>query len=138
MGKPMLPRPMNPMSTPATRLIEFGEHLAGDAEAVDRGGDAGVDADLQEDLADLLARHAVVERAPDVGAQFLRPVEHGDHRQVQHAAGLERQPVATPHRTPAVLGDQILKRFVEFVRIGRRRVDVRLAEHGRADLPPLS
>src|SRR5579871_3299237 len=112
MGKPMLPRPMNPMSMifssprhceerkrrsnpvfsrkdagllrfarnngaalSGLRFVEFGKDFARDAEAVDAAGDAGIDRDLHQDLANLLAADAVGERALDVGPQFVRPVQ---------------------------------------------------------------
>jgi hypothetical protein len=60
----MLPKPINPMSRRLS-LIQFGECLAGNAEAVDRGGDAGIDGHLHEHFADLVARDAVGQRAPE-------------------------------------------------------------------------
>ena len=41
MGKPMLPKPINPIPRRLV-LIQFGECLACDAEAVDGGGDTRV------------------------------------------------------------------------------------------------
>ena len=102
MGKPMLPKPMKPSGVvTGYSPSSLGERIPRDPEAVDRGRDSGVDADLEEDLADLLAGDAVGERTPDVGAQFLRPVEHGDHREVQHASGLQRQVRRDPTPRPS-------------------------------------
>src|SRR6185437_10062910 len=73
----------------------------------------------------------------DMCALFLRPVEHRDHGQVEHAASLEGQLLTAPYRTPAVLSHQILERLVEVVRICGRCIDIPLAEHGGPDFASL-
>src|SRR4051812_1690967 len=96
-------------------LIDFRERLSRHPEGIDAGRHAAVDRDLHEDLADLVARHAVHERTLDVHLQLVRPVERADHRQVEHAARLARQCFASPDVAPAVLRDQFLHRTVEIV-----------------------
>src|SRR6516165_5948831 len=60
----------------------LGKQLVGDPEAVDGGRYSGIDHDLQEHLADLGRRHAIVERAADVRLELVGTVEHADHGQV--------------------------------------------------------
>src|ERR1700674_4683584 len=68
MGKPIFPRPMNPMSMMirSSALVDFGEHFARNSKTVDARGHAGIDRHLHEDLANLLLGHAVDQRALDV------------------------------------------------------------------------
>src|SRR5262249_3311820 len=61
------------------------QHLACDAEAVEGGRHAAIDGDLQEDLAQLVLGHAVVDRAAHMQAQLMRPVEGGDHSEIEDA-----------------------------------------------------
>src|SRR6266436_9207455 len=130
MGKPIFPGPMNPMSMVcASASVDFGEHFARDAEAVDARGHAGIDRHLHEDFANLVLGHAVDQRALDVHPQFMRPVEDRDHRQIEHAAGLARQLLAAPHRAPAVFGDQFLEWLVEIVGILQGVRNIGLTEH---------
>src|SRR6185312_5061216 len=159
MGKPILPRPINPMSILSlspfviaseakqsisplaalwiasslsllamtlhrrlSGLVHLGKKFACDAETVDGGGHAGIDRDLHQDLADFLAGDAVVERAAQMRAQFVRPVQDRDHGDVEHAAGLARQFVTAPHRAPAILVEQVLEWRVEAVDVFQRVV----------------
>src|SRR5438105_10591744 len=124
-------------STCPLRLVQFREHFARDAKAVDAGGHAGIDRNLHEDFADFVAADPVGQRALDVHAQLVRPVEDRDHGEVEHAAGLARQFVAAPHRAPAIFGDQFLERPVEIVDVLQRIVDIGLAEHGFAHFQAL-
>src|SRR5579872_1233564 len=175
MGKPILPRPMNPMSMISLplrviarsesdeaiqnfrgrtldcfaslamteqslgglRLIEFGKNFAGDAEAVDAAGNAGIDRDLHENFAYLVPAHAVGERAPDVSPQFVRPVEDRNHRKIEHAAGLARKFLAAPDCPPAIFSDEFLERLVELIGVFQRVGDVSLAKHGFSDFQSL-
>src|SRR5450631_1433351 len=64
MGKPILPRPMNPMSIMvASALVDLGEYLACNPETIDARGHAGIDRHLHEDFADLVLGDAVDQRA---------------------------------------------------------------------------
>ena len=75
MWRPMVPRPMNPtfMTWPSV------EDLARDAAGRHRGGPAGVERQVGDDLADLVARHAVGQRTLDVAGELVTAV-HGDQR----------------------------------------------------------
>src|SRR5262245_58654794 len=82
MGVPMLPMPMNPtrmLASPAS-LLELHAHLpenfARRRECLDPRGHTGIDRRVQENLANLLRRRAVGDRAPHVHLQLVRP----DHR----------------------------------------------------------
>src|SRR5229473_1740279 len=111
------------------RLVDLVEDLLGGTEGIDGGGNAAIDAGLEEDLGDLLAGDAVVERALDVQPDLVRPVQGGQHGEVQHRARLAWQARARPHAAPAIFGDEILQRLVEGGGIGDRFVDVLGAEH---------
>src|SRR6185437_14202670 len=138
-GRPMLPRPTKPMRGLAVIIraraaalllaVDLGEDLARRAEGVDRGGHAGIDPGLQEDLGDLLARDAVVERAPDMQLDLVRPVERGQHGEVEEAARLARQAGPRPHLAPAIFRDEILQHLAEAVGAGERAVDMLGAQH---------
>src|SRR5215467_10180143 len=118
-------------------LVDLCKDLTSDAERVDARGHSAVDRHSEEDLAHLIAGDAVGQRPLDVHLQLVGTVECADHREVEHAAGLLRQHLASPARTPAVLGNELLKRFVE--RIGRRErfLDEISAEHRLADFQTL-
>src|SRR5690606_18424739 len=125
----------------AARLVLLGvdlcKSLVGEAEAVDRCRDAAVDADLEQDLADFLAREAVVERAADVDLEFVAAVEHRDHRQVDQAPVTPRQAFAAPVPAPAVSRDELLQWVVERAGLRQRAVDISIAEHLAADFHSL-
>src|SRR5205085_9676457 len=91
-----------PMALPTLRLLHLGEYFARNAKTVDAGRDAGVAGDLHEDLADLVLAHPVDQRALDMHAQLVRPVQDRDHGEVEHAAGFPRQLFAAPDRAPAI------------------------------------
>src|SRR5579884_1500084 len=105
------------------------QDLAGDAEAFERRRHAAIDRRLQQDLLDLFARDAVVERAADVQAHLVRPIEGGQHRQVYEAARLLVEPGPVPDLAPAPFGDELLERLGEGVGILDRAVDIFGAEH---------
>src|SRR5260370_1429882 len=138
MGKPIFPGPMNPMSMVcASASVDFGEHFARDAEAVDARGHAGIDRHLHEDFANLVLGHAVDQRALDVHPQFMGPVEYRNHGKIEHAAGLARQFLAAPHPAPPVFGNQFLKRLVEIVGVLEGVGDICLAQHRLSNFQPL-
>src|SRR5262245_58416950 len=89
------------ITTSILLLVDFRERLARDAERVDAGRHAAVDRDGEEDLANLIARDAVGQRALHVHFQLVRTIEGADHREVEHAARLLREPLASPARAPA-------------------------------------
>ena len=114
-------------------LVDLGERFLREAERIDGCGNARVDRDLHQGLADLFLRCAVADRAFDVNLELVRPVQRGEHRDVEQAARLLRQAFAAPHRAPAVLGDELLERHVEVVGVGERLVDEFRADHRFAD-----
>ena len=101
-------------------------------------GNAAIDRDLDQHRADLVRRHAVVERAAHVGLEFLHAAERCDHAEVEDRALARRQRVVAPGLAPAVLRDDALEVAVEVVDIGHRLVDVfiagDLAAHLHADV----
>jgi hypothetical protein len=129
---------MNPMSMGVLfRPCEFREEFARNAEAVDGGRHAGVDRHLQQNFADLITRDAVGQRTSQMGAQFMRTVQDRNHGDVEHAAGLARQLLATPHGSPAIFVQKILQRLVETVDVLQRIADIGLAQHRLADFQAL-
>src|SRR4030095_10970713 len=93
----------------------FLEDCPSGSEAVDAGGHATIDGDLEENLLDLVFRDAVGQCAPNMQLDLMRPVESGKHGKVQHAARFAIQPRASPDFAPAVLGNQFLQRAAEIV-----------------------
>src|SRR3546814_9622650 len=68
-----------------------------------------------------------------MGAQLVVPVERTEHGDIEHAANLERQPVAAPDSAPAVFRHQPLHRHVEIVSRGEGLLDEILAQNALAD-----
>jgi hypothetical protein len=120
------------MRSPVT-LAFLGEHLLGDLEGVERCGRAAIRAAVQEDLADLLLRHAVVERALEMELELVRAVDRGEDRKIEHAADLRRQALAHPGGAPHVLGDVVLEVGHELVGLRDRILDVLGAQDFLAD-----
>ena len=75
-------------------------NAARDPATVDRGWYPAVDGRLQEDFANLVTRDTVADRALDVRSQLVPPIRNRHHREVEHAPGLQRQAVTTPHGAP--------------------------------------
>src|ERR1700735_2954286 len=68
-------------------VVEVVEDALCDPEGLEGGRYAAVDRRLQEGLADLLTGTAVVDRAADVRAELVRPVQRGQHAEVDQTAG---------------------------------------------------
>src|SRR4051794_27477072 len=62
--------------------FDFVERLARIPEGIDSRGDAAIDADLQQDLLDLVLGHAVLQSALDVQLQLMGPPQCTEHRQI--------------------------------------------------------
>src|SRR4051812_2779420 len=90
-------------------LLLVGKHLARDAKGIDRRRHSGIDRDLQENLANFVLGDAIGERSADMRLQLMRTVEDRDHRQIEHAAGLQRQAFAPPYGTPTIFSHEILQ-----------------------------
>src|SRR5579863_4577191 len=129
------PERVTPMGRSRLRSlrIQLRERLARDPKRVDGGWDARVNRDLQESLHDLLALEPVAHGALHVELELLRPIESADHREVDEAAIAPAETLATPHRPPAVLGDQLLQRAREGIRAGDGAIHILAAEHRFAD-----
>src|ERR1700752_5440678 len=69
-------------------LLHLGQHLLRGPHRIEHHRRAGIQAHMQEDLADLLARDTVVDRAAHMAAQLVLAVQDREHRKVQHAARL--------------------------------------------------
>src|SRR4029079_4913267 len=99
----------------------------GVAEAIDAARDAAIDRDLDQHCADFVRRHAVVERAADVGLELLHPAKRGNHAEVEDRAFARRQRVVAPGLAPAILRDDTLEVAIEVVDVRHRLVDVFIA-----------
>ena len=105
------------------------EHDLGLAEGLEARGRAAVDGGLQQRLADLLGRAAVVDRAAHVRAELVHAAQRGQHPEVDQAARAAIEARARPHRAPAVLGHELLRDGRELRRGAQRAIDVLVAEH---------
>src|SRR6266436_2264943 len=65
------------------------------------------------------------------------PVENTDHGQVEQAALLQIQSGPSPDFAPAIFGDQLLQRGIEFIGLRKSAIHVLLAQNGLADLQAL-
>ena len=63
-------------------------------------GHAAINGRLQENLADFLARHAIVQRSAQVYAKFVSPIQRHHHRQCDHVARLPGKAGAAPDFSP--------------------------------------
>ena len=82
------------------------------------GGDAGVDRDLRQRLAQLVDRDPVAQRAAAVGLELRGAVERRQQAEVLEAALLVAQRRPRPDLAPAVLRDHALEVAVELARGG--------------------
>jgi hypothetical protein len=67
--------------------VLLGEHLLGDAIAVERTGCSGVGLDVDECLDDLVGRDSVVERDADLSAKWFECPEGGRDRDGDQRSG---------------------------------------------------
>src|SRR4029078_2825923 len=81
--------------------------------AIDAAGNAAIDRDLDQHLADLVRGHAVVERAAHVSLEFLHAAERCDHAEVEDRALARRQRIVAPGLAPAILRHDALEVAVE-------------------------
>src|SRR5262245_18250283 len=103
---PILPTPIKP--TRSSDIAQLLEDFFRQPEAVYGCRDAAIDGNLQKHFFDLVFRNAVRKRAPNVGLDFVRPIQCGEHGQIQKAASLLVQTRPAPDFTPAAWGDEFL------------------------------
>src|SRR4051812_35209242 len=86
---------------------------------------------MQEDLLQLLARPAVVQRAAQMQREFMPPVRRDEHADGYEAARLQVEAGPIPDRTPGEAGHGLLQRAQERVRLRRSpgAIDISVAEH---------
>jgi hypothetical protein len=94
-----------------------------------RGRNAGVNRALQQHLANLVLRHAVVEGCADMQLELVGAIERDHQPDRQQAARVSGQARARPDLAPSIAGDQCLKLTVEIVALRQRALDVGIAEH---------
>src|SRR5262245_52831304 len=136
---PMVPSPMNPIFMISPLRLCLGlvlglELLHRRAHRGDRRRRAGIDADMQEDLLQLLARQPVVEAHADVRFQLLTAAERGQHRDGDDAARGALEAGPRPHGGEAVL-EQELPEIACHLVLGSL-VQHRLCRLGPAHLEP--
>ena len=114
-------------------LVRVDDRLRG-AEAVHADGDAAIDGDLRQHGADLVRRHAVVERAAGVGLELFHLAQRRDHAEVEDRALARGERVVAPRLAPAVLRDDALEVAVEVGEVRHRLVDIFIARDLAAHL----
>src|SRR5262245_12586750 len=121
-----MPRPMKATgrSFAASVNPHLLEDLLGDAEAVHRRGHAAIGADLQEYLLQLVLADAVVDGAANVQLQLVRPVERGDHAEVEDRSRPPVEAGPVPGPIPAPFGRELLHGPGEIVRLLQRAIDI--------------
>src|SRR6266702_7804023 len=107
------------------------------AETAERRRITAVDRRMQQVLADLLLGDAVADGAVEVELEFLGLAERDQHRDVEHAADLARQPRARPHHAPGRLGGEHLHGHRERVGVLELPFYVLRAQHLLAQLQSL-
>ena len=78
-------------------LLVVLEHVLGDHRTGHGHGPAAVEGEVRDQLADLLGRYPVVERALDMALELLRAVEHDERRARDQAAVALGQLGPLPH-----------------------------------------
>src|SRR5690606_12230355 len=127
-------RPSRPERSTARRFpLELRKGFLRDPERIDGRGNAGVDSDVQQHLADFLLRAAVADRALDVHLELVMTVQRAEQRDIQVAPRLLRQLLAAPDGAPAILGHEALQRHRKVVRAADRLLDVLRAEDRLSD-----
>src|SRR5262245_20697711 len=81
---PILPTPIKP--TRSSDIAQLLEDFFRQPEAVHSCRDAAIDGNLQKYFFDLVFCNAVGERAPNVGLDFVWPIQCREHSQIQKAA----------------------------------------------------
>src|SRR5882757_3953967 len=143
MKAPMVPRPMNPifMVSPLRLVLCLVFCLVLGLELLHRRahrghgrGYAGIDADMQEDLLELLARQAVIHAHADMRLQLLGASQRLQHGDGDDAARHAFQPRPGPRCGEAVL-EQELPEVARHLVLGGL-VERRLGNLGAAHLEP--
>ena len=83
--------------------VDVLEDLDRDLHAVERGRHAAIDRRLQNDLLDLLAGDAVVERATDMKPDLVGAVQRGQEGEVEEAARAPVEPGTAPRPRPSTI-----------------------------------
>jgi hypothetical protein len=99
-----------------------------------RGGDAAIERDQQQHLADFLRRAAVLQRALEMHAQLSPPVGGGHHRDHGEAFDAERQAGAAPDVAIGIGVDDVLQRLAELAERLHALLDGFVAEQLFAEL----
>src|SRR6201982_2316284 len=92
------------------------EHFFGGAEGIDGRRHAGINAGLEKDLRDFLARDSIIQGAADVQFDFMRAIQRREHGQINEASALAGKAGPGPNRAPAPFGDEFIKYTRELVR----------------------
>src|SRR5262249_26639570 len=112
----------------------FAQHFYRASVRLVGGRDTAIERDQQQDLADLLGRAAVLERALEMDAQLCRLAGCRHHRDHRQALGGERQSLAAPDIAVRIRVDEVLQRRPEFA----ERVHALLDRGGAEHLTPQS
>src|SRR5215469_845618 len=118
-------RPLGEQLCGLRRLLQdFG----GDCERAVGGGNAGVDRDLQQDLADLLRRQPVAQRRAGMHREFFFLAQRGQSRERDHASLGSGETRPGPDFAPCVASDELLEGGGEVGHVGYSSVNVSVAK----------
>ena len=116
--------------------VTLAEHLARDAERGVRRGNAGVEAALQDHLADLVDGEPVAQRRAQVHRELLVVAERDQGAQHRDRARSAIEARARPDVAPRDARDEVLEVRREVGGAGDRTIDVGVREHLAAHRHP--
>src|SRR5215472_8918013 len=114
----------------------LAQHVERDAMALDRRRNPAIERDQQQDVANLIRRAAVGERAVDVDAKLVGAPDRRRHRDRGQRFGLERQRGTAPDIAIGISVDHVLQRLAERAERTHALLDRVAAEHLPAKLQP--
>src|SRR2546423_10160999 len=124
-------------SLPSSFLRHRLQHALRDPRPLQPSRQPGLRRHLQQDLANLLFRTPINNRAPHMHRQFGHTIQCTQHRDDQHAPRPPLQARPRPHPAPARLGRELLHWTGEVRRVrSQGALDVLAARHGGAHLQP--
>src|SRR5262245_43959961 len=112
----------------------LAQHVERDAMALDRRRKPAIERDQQQNVANLLRRAAVGERAVDVDAKLVRTPDRRRHRDRGQRFRLERQRGTAPDVAIGIGVDHVLQRLAECAQRVHALLDRGATEHLPAKL----
>src|SRR5215831_997631 len=115
----------------------LAQHVERDAMALDRRRNPAIERDQQQNVANLVRRAAVGERAVHVDAKLVGAPDRRRHGDRGQRLRLERQRGTAPDITIGISVDHVLQRLAERAQRGHALLDRVAAEHLAAKLHSL-